>query len=342
MGRHTHGHFELHQPLRAMLGVRIRELRERAHLSLEALSTASGIPLDTLAVIESGAIRQIEAPSLMRIADSLKLKDSYDYLNLMHINKHQLRFKAYNVGLARTGTVTITKMFHNYRAAHEWQFFQILSTIDRYLTNVISREEFKRIIKRRDVIMMREMDSACYNHYFLDVLLDEYPSAKLLFLIRDCYSWLDSVFNTLPAWLPKDPGISAPLVQTELVFGIRSFVTWDIDEFRRNLSRHVDEALSFWGFHNARILKILPHDRSLVIRTHEIVRRVEEIAALVGIPSNSLAGAKRANRSATKLRLLQEIDGDYLERKVKEHCGVVMEEWFPAFTLERFLAGQDP
>jgi transcriptional regulator with XRE-family HTH domain len=320
-----------------MLGARIRELRQRASLTVEALSTVSGVPLDTLAGIERGSIQQIEPRSLMRIADCLNLGDPYDYLNLLHINKHQLRFKAYNVGLARTGTVTITKMFANYRAAHEWQLFPILRTIADYLKNVTSKEEFRRIVKKRDVVMMREMDSACYNHYFLEILREEYSSAKFLFVIRDCYSWLDSVFNTLPTWLPQDSGAATPLVQTELVFGIRGFVTWDIDSVRRNLSRYVDQALSFWGFHNSKILGMLPHDRSLTIRTHEIIDRVEEIAGLVGVPPDSLAEPERANRSKTKLNLLREIDPGFLEEKVEEYCANIMREWFPTFTLERFL-----
>ena len=52
-----------------------------------------------------------------------------------------------------------------------------------------------RIPVARDHALALEVDSSALNFDLLDLLLSEFPDARYLLTIRDCYSWCNSVFN---------------------------------------------------------------------------------------------------------------------------------------------------
>ena len=54
----------------------------------------------------------------------------------------QRRFRAYNVGIAKSGTTSIAGIFSQYRAAHEFMFPETTKAISDYKTGLISKEEF--------------------------------------------------------------------------------------------------------------------------------------------------------------------------------------------------------
>ncbi len=64
---------------------------------------------------------------------------------------------------------------------------------DGDLTDTQARD----ILRGLDRRMWLELNSSWINYFLLEMLIDEYPQAKFIFTIRDCYSWLDSILNQL-------------------------------------------------------------------------------------------------------------------------------------------------
>jgi len=85
-----------------------------------------------------------------------------------------------------------------------------------------------------------------------------------------------------------------------------------------------------WTAHNGRVLRTVPPDRLMLVRTHEINERIPDIAAWVGIPQDNL----RRDRSwlfqaSRKHRVLATLDPGYVRATADEHCSGLMQQYFP-------------
>ena len=248
----------------------------------------------------------------------------------------QRRFRAYNVGIAKSGTTSIAGIFSKYRAAHEFMFPETTRAISDYRTGIISKEEFVRFLHSRDQKGNLEMDSSSFNFNYVDILVDEYPDAKFITTIRDCYSWLDSMLNMLLVLDIKDWMID---------FGFRSFgisVTRDMISSRENiieaLPHMLDGLLKYWADGQQFSLDNLPKERSLVLRTDEISESLERIAHFLGVPEDTLSSEQsHLFKAERKFNILQDTDFNLLQDKFQMHCATLMQKYFPDRTLEGFL-----
>lgn len=246
------------------------------------------------------------------------------------------RFRAYNVGIAKSGTTSVAGIFSNYRAGHEFMFPETTKAISDYRTGVISKEEFTSFLRARDQKGNLEMDSASFNFMYVDILAEAFPEAKFIATIRDCYSWLDSALNMflvldIPDWM--------------IDFGSRSFgvqITREMFGSHQNLLRALpgllDGILGYWADGMQFTLDNLPEERSLVIKTEEISKSLERMASFLGIPESTLVREKSHLFKATKkFSILHDMDLNLLKEKFEEHCGPLMERYFPDRSLEAFL-----
>jgi len=107
-----------------------------------------------------------------------------------------LRFKAYCVGLPKTGTLSLHAMFHQgYRSAHEPTSRFLIHKMLAFTQGKMSQSEWVNYVKCRDRWLALEMDSSSLNYYLIEVLVEEFKTAKFILTIRDCYSWCDSLIN---------------------------------------------------------------------------------------------------------------------------------------------------
>jgi hypothetical protein len=246
------------------------------------------------------------------------------------------RFRAYNVGIAKSGTTSIAGIFSKYRAAHEFMFPETTKAISDYKTGLISKEEFIGFMRFRDQKGNLEMDSSSFNFNYVDILVDEYPDAKFIATIRDCYSWLDSILNMLLVLDIKDWMID---------FGSRSFgisVTRDMISSRENIIRALphmlDGLLKYWAGGQQFSLDNLPEKGSLVIRTEQISGSLNRIADFLEIPEDTLVREKRhLFKAVKKINILHDMEFDLLKEKFEEHCSPLMRRYFADHSLEAFL-----
>ncbi|MFC2169249.1 helix-turn-helix domain-containing protein [Acidobacteriota bacterium] len=182
-----------------MVGYEIRYLREKYGISLQTLSERSSIDKQTLKFIETKNIRHLGTQALIRIADSLQLKYSKDFVSLLKLNSsYKPSFKAFRIGIICAGSSTLANMFSRYHTLFEFYTDAVMETITFYRKNKITKEQLISCIKERDVLLSSpELESSFEPLFLTDVLAETFPTAKFIFTIRDCYSWLNYTINWL-------------------------------------------------------------------------------------------------------------------------------------------------
>lgn len=321
-----------------MLGARIRELRLKNEISREELATKSGISAEELGRIERGDVKQLDVQRLLKIADNLRLKSGSDFAGLMRLNKYPRRFHAYCVGLPKSGTVSLAGLFGNYRSYHEFHQWETHKMIIRYNHGTISRERFSGFLKERELLGgLPEMDSAHFNRHSIDILQEEFPEAKFICLIRDCYSWVNSFVNYFV--VPEHEAMQSKELPNGMPFDIPRGAMEAKNELVNNFQKYIDIPLSFWSSSYRDMLEKLPPGRSMIIRTHELSQKIDDIAHFIGIsPDTLIKERSHLNRAKYTVNVLRNLDRNFLKAKFSEHCSGLMEKFFPGFSLDDFLS----
>lgn len=258
-------------------------------------------------------------------------------LPIGYYSERNLRFKAYCVGVAKTGTTSIHAAFsQQYRSAHEPECEFLIHYILAFAHGKINKSELIRYVKHRDRRLALEMDSSHLNYYILDILVNEFSNAKFILTIRDCYSWLDSFLNfhcSLYSYLRDNP---------QLRKKNRWIKLYDID-FRANEFKHAKEEsilakkglytldgyFYYWNEHNSKVLATIPEERLLVVKTPDINHNIKKIEEFLNIIPGILPNNIRENVRKNKFNLLSQIDKDFLETKANFHCKKLMDKYFP-------------
>ncbi|MGC9502487.1 sulfotransferase [Baaleninema sp.] len=244
------------------------------------------------------------------------------------------RTQLYCVGTAKSGTHSIAAIFDDsVRSQHEAGGEEAIDRILAFHAGNLTQEELKQYVRKRSKQLYLEIDASQVNYYFLEILLEEFPKAKFLITIRDCYSWLDSFINdslrreTSPKWIKF----------RNLRFQANT-LTHPSEEkvLQENGLYTLDGYLSYWASHNQKVLSTVPTERLMVVKTKEITNKAYEICEFAGFPSSVLR-VDRSHRfkNPKKYGILQQIDREYLTSKVDRHCQELMEKFFPNIkTLE--------
>ncbi|MCY3766406.1 MAG: hypothetical protein OXH06_13400 [Gemmatimonadetes bacterium] len=245
----------------------------------------------------------------------------------MTVNRNPVRVKAFCVGQAKSGTASLVGLLSsNYRAAHEPERPELLDMILRESKGEVTAEEFRKFLLERDARLNLEYDVSWANQFIIGHLLDVFPAAKFIVLIRDCYSWLQSAVGHL--------------VSREMPPEILDFLPWWTKPERYPHSRHdralaekgLDSVAAFlhtWNGHVDRCHSI-PPDRRLVIRTHELARSHRRLADFLQIPADTLdAGSGHQNRSTWHERIESLTDPAYIADMVQSICADNMARYFP-------------
>ena len=251
------------------------------------------------------------------------------------------RFHAFGVGLPKSGTHSIEAIFSGYRRWHEPRMERFMEIARRRSEGDLPDTQARKILRGLDRRMWLEFNSSWINYFLLEMLIDEYPQAKFIFTIRDCYSWVDSVANDL---LNRKGGDY-----------VAQFRRWYGDSLTREahkdgeqvLKEHglwpLDTGFRFWNMHNSGVLNLVPSDRLLVVRTPEIRHDIPRIADFLGIPVDTLDASRSHEFKATKkYGLLSRIDEECLSEGVDKHCKDLMERFFPEIRQLSDVRGYRP
>lgn len=146
--------------------------------------------------------------------------------------------------------------------------------------------------------------------------------------LRNCYAWLDSFINHSLYFVDVRPGwdklrdfrfktTEAAHPPKERILKEQGFYT-------------IDGCLSYWANHNQKVLDTVSKDRLLIVKTNGISQRAYDIAAFAGLPKEAVRLEKTFSfKNPKKAGVLCQIDRNYLEEKVKNHCASLMAQYFP-------------
>lgn len=236
----------------------------------------------------------------------------------------------------KTGTVSLARVFsQNYRAAHEPRASDVIPVVLARATNRIDETECERFIIEHDRLTWLEMHSSQLNYDFLDILVRRFEEAKFVLTIRDCYSWINSCF---------DEKLNNAMRRRPLWNELRSWRygmgAFDHTKEERLLADHdlapLDSYFSYWARHNSDVLRKVPNDRLLVIRTDQLSASLGALASLAGVPTATLDPRHmHSHKAPVKHGVLAKLDPDFVRQKAEDHCGDLMQRFFPEISWPR-------
>lgn len=238
------------------------------------------------------------------------------------------RVKAFCVGQAKSGTASIAGLLSaKYRVAHEPERAATLDLILRHAHGELSDTAVREHLRERDARLDLEYDVAWANQFLIRHLLAVFPAAKFIVLIRDCYTWLQSITGHLAVrhvpgdvaaflrwWFKPDRyphGAGDRVLEDRGLFSVSAYLhAWN---------RHVDSCTGS-----------IPAERRLVLRTNELGASHRRLAGFLGIPVSSLNVAHgHRNRGTPMEAIASVVSPGYIDEMAHSICGANMARHFP-------------
>ena len=219
------------------------------------------------------------------------------------------RFHLIGVGLPKTGTTSLASVFQPFRWGQEFLFAESAARLLAWKGGRLGHDRMRRWLALRDEAGALEMDSASFNHHFLEILVELHPSARFVYTRRDPVSWADSLLNKVlsagrhhgsrgwPRWQVEFFRLMAPAIDPGQLTS---------PEYVRHALRPLaEELLGFYARETARIEAALPPDRSLVVPTGDLSASLDALAGFAGVPRSALnAAGSHENRGQGKIPLV--------------------------------------
>ena len=219
-------------------------------------------------------------------------------------------------------------MFDFYRSAHEVDSRRARALAAKVLDGELGVDSarVRAELRRRSVRFHLEVDVAGWMGVFAEPLARMYPDSRVVLLLRDCFSWLDSMVDhdlrRLRTWRP-DAYYRAKYLQHNDVSAPEEAPLRDAGVIP------VAALLRGWTAANRRVLAGVPADQLLVVRTEDLDRSVEALAWFTGVPESTIRPV-HANRNPSPTRLLGSVPRSYVVEQAQEHCAPIMEQFWGA------------
>ena len=214
-----------------------------------------------------------------------------------------------------------------FRAAHEPDRPELLDAVVAFDEGHLTAREFDGYLLERDTRLQLEFDSSWANYFIMDRLSTLFPEARFIQLIRDCYTWLESIINHLIVrTIPED--VQSILdwwfepwkyPYTESDHGLQEAGVYSLDCF-----------VTRWSIHAEGPAKAIPPDRLITIRTPEIRSSVRRLADFLNVSIDQIDTTKSHRNVGEKVQpLLSLVEKDYLDDTVARICKDTMNKYFP-------------
>jgi hypothetical protein len=254
------------------------------------------------------------------------------------------RAQVFCVGTAKSGTHSIASMFsRNVRKGHEKEALDFIDAFFHWQEGRMTEREYRDWLVARDREMALEIDSSWFYGAIVDLLASEFPKARFVLTIRDCYSWLNSEFKRVlhtPSQQPQRVKMRA------FVYNGAATAYAPEERVLKEAGLYpVDNYLARWAAHNEKVLAAIPAERLLVVRTEQIRARAFEIADFAGLPRYAVQMERTHEyKNPVQREIIRELDPQFLEQKVGQHCRPLMRRFFPEIKMlaDVKLAGRTP
>lgn len=243
-----------------------------------------------------------------------------------------LRFQAYVVGLPKTGSTSLATVFGRYRSGHEWDLMDLVETGLQYRQGDLDDVDFWHATGRRLDPPALEMDSATSHYLYADLLAERFPKAVFVHSVRDVGGWVSSVLDMVLRKRLARRLLDIPYSRWESQYlALMTEGRYDLDPTSvEDDSASLAPLMRYWAAHMSRMPTVLPADRTLVVRTGDIRHRLDDLAALAGVPASTLRDdLAHANRAPLTINRFSVFGDDEVQSAYDEHCSGIMAAMFP-------------
>ena len=249
------------------------------------------------------------------------------------------RLRVYGIGLGKSGTTSLARMFGMYRAAHEVDARRLLPVATAVLQGELATDSarVRAELRRRSLRFHLEVDAAPFLMPFAEALALLYPDGRFVLTIRDCFSWLDSRVE----WDLRHPPSAVPMFAP-----FRSALYPRYDEvfapeeaaLEKAGLRPIASYLRSWRERNEEALRHVPASQLLVVRTEDLDRSTATLARFAGVPEPTVRPA-HANSNPHRTGILGRVPRDFVVARVQEHSAELMAGYWGAkwYKLETWL-----
>ena len=236
-------------------------------------------------------------------------------------------------GLSKTGTHSMAGLFNAYRAEHHPDRDIRIELAMGLILGKLAEDKIERLLRRRDRALWLEMESSTLAGILIAPLARACPTKRFVLTVRDVYSWCDSWFDHNLNFPEESRFTDLDRLRLEPeVFPPSRYDRPLQDRGFFSLAAYCN----LWSRHTRHVLDALPAERLLVVRTHEILARLPEIAAFARVPVDSLQPERGWEfRTQRRHRLLAMLDPDYVRETAERCSGELMERFFSQTTWER-------
>ena len=166
------------------------------------------------------------------------------------------------------------------------------------------------------------MDSAYFNHYYIDILSEEFADAKFICLIRDPESWVKSQINYFMD--TSKEAMQSLLIDNGFPFDLPRDDQVSRDKFLQHIDEYIEVSFKSWANAYRSILsqteKLSP-ERYCFIRTDDISRKLGAIAKFAGIPEIDLRAENvHLNKAVYQVDALKMVGRDLITHYYNRHC----------------------
>lgn len=243
-----------------------------------------------------------------------------------------LRFQAYVLGLPKTGSTSLTTLFGNYRAAHEWRMGELVSAGLRYRNGQTDSDQFWFEVTPRLSQPALEMDSATCHHLYAEELVHRFDHAVFIHSVRDVGGWITSLLDMALRYRLGRARVGHDYTSTELDY-IQEMTDGQYDHtapLDEDDAACIVPLMRYWAEHMHRMARELPADRSLTVRTSALSDQVPQIAELCGIPVETLRkDLAHTNQSPLRFDRMAAFDSSEMRHAYEQHCADIMSRMFP-------------
>lgn len=221
------------------------------------------------------------------------------------------------VGLVKSGTHSIADMLAgSCRSEHEPDPYPLLEMIPRVRAGELSTGRLGPLFLERRRRLRLQFESSHLLGSFTPHLVEIFPRARFVLLVRDCRSWIDSMINdqvNMQGWDGYAPWCAmydAYLDKANCMFPEQESILEELDLYP--LSNYV----AYWHSEVKAITSCVPAERLLTVRTEELSSRLSEIAEFFGVPAGALS-PQHSYKSWRKHGVLDRIDPGYVNRVIE-------------------------
>ncbi len=226
------------------------------------------------------------------------------------------------IGAPKTGTLSVASIFSShFRSTHEPDIDLTADMLEARWRSEISEDALRRWLRQRDSLLWLECESTHAMAWFSDLLVEVFKDAKFILPVRDCYSWLDSIFNQhLNGSKVRPPYFKL----RDLYHGTAAPYESPLLEERGLYP--LEGYLSYWARHNEFVMDHVPEDRLLVLPVWRLSRDLDILASFAGVEVSNLdARVSHSHHARKKHHLPKQLGQDLITEKIEQFCSPTIE-----------------